>query len=132
MRTTMGLALALVALSSSASADSLRGSSAPLRYMLQVSLLDPIGGKNATCFSNILTAPAPSGFRDADTNYTAARALIERRFTEFVAKCAARGRLRANPNVTYAWNADDGTNAGMLERHANYVAWGFPQVTLSD
>ena len=65
-----------------------------MHFLLHVGLREPIGGVNASCFSNIITLPAPEGYRSPNwPTLEHALPIIRSYFPAFLAECAKQGTV---------------------------------------
>lgn len=108
------------------------GAGAPLRFILQIGLKTVINGRNASCYSNIVTIPGPPGWPDPSRQQEGtmpARALIEAYMPAFKAQCSAIAPL-ANGEPNYHWNLKGSEHISPESQRDFGQSHGFPFVQL--
>lgn len=105
-----------------------KGGGEPMHFLLYVGLREPIGGVNANCFSNIITLPAPEGYRGQWPTLKNALPLIQSYFPAFQAECAKRGTVYG----AVGFMTDDvSPSQAMIKMNATIGEWRgyrFPEV----
>jgi hypothetical protein len=95
----------------------------PLQFMLYRHLNGVLfDGKNATCFSNVVTVPGPKGWGTKNANYDEARAVLKRYHDEFARQCEKWGAASTGP-IQYSWNEryrPDGANEAYNTYRSSY------------
>lgn len=104
------------------------GAGGPMHFLLYVGLREPIGGINANCFSNIITVPAPEGYRGESPSLRNALPVIKSYFPAFLAECSKRGTVYGS--VVYMTD-DISPSQALIKMNATIGEWNgyrFPQV----
>ena len=106
-------------------------SAEPMRFLLYIGMREPIGGVNAICFSNIITYPAPEGYRGQWPTLKNALPIIQGYFPAFKAACEKRGAVEGS----IGYMTDDASPAAALANMkatvAKWQGWRFPEVYIS-
>jgi len=82
----------------------------PMQFVLSMGLREPTGGINTSCFSNIITLPAPEGYRGEWPTLKNALPIIQSYFANFQAACAKRG----TPYGSVSFTTDDGASPASI------------------
>jgi len=107
----------------------------PMQFVLSMGLREPTGGINTSCFSNIISLPAPEGYRGEWPTLKNALPIIQSYFVKFQAECAKRG----TPYGSVTYSTDDGASAASISAararmRAQVETWRqyrFPEVFVS-
>ena len=106
------------------------GANKPLVFLLRAPLKQPINGKNAACFSNVVTIPGPPGWGDMNdrNRHSRAMAMIDSYKAGFLSKCAGRAELESNSISIFIneYHEDQ-----PHKEHQRLRAYGFPEVRLN-
>ena len=93
--------------------------SKPLRFVMDISLINKPGDTvNPTCYSNVITRPAPAGWPGSAAQ---ARQTVQELKAAFIAQCRARGReITSDGNFHWSWNQYSGDEQRLGEARARY------------
>lgn len=107
------------------------GGGEPMHFLLYVGLREPIGGVNANCFSNVITLPAPEGYRGQWPTLKNALPIIQSYFPAFQAECSKRGTVYGAVGFM---TDDTSPSQAMIKMNATVGEWRgyrFPEVYIA-